>query len=114
MKNLDRIFLNGNNISEITDLDKLTNLQWLELNKTQINEIKGLSSLENLETLYLDTSKIKELKGLERLDKLKKLKLLFLGLNPINEEEKHFAKDVMGEESMKDLINSYREWLKTY
>jgi hypothetical protein len=43
------------------------------------------------------------------LDHLEKLKLLFLGFNPI---EGGFAKDVMGIEHVKNLISSYNQWKK--
>jgi len=69
-----------------------------------------LDTLTKLETLYLEWNQITEIKGLERLDNLR---LLFLGLNPIEGGgENEFAQDTMGEDNIKKFLRSYDEWKK--
>jgi len=91
-------------------LEKLTKLTVLYLNSNNITEIKNLESLVNLETLYLDTNQLNSLKNFESLEKLEKLYVLFLGMNPIEGEEKQFAKDNIEREQVRKLLRSYREW----
>jgi len=88
----------------------LTNLTVLYLNSNNLSEIKNLESLVNLETLYLDTNKLSSLQNLESLEKLEKLSVLFLGMNPIEGEEKQFAQDNIEAERVKQLLKSYKEW----
>ena len=90
----------------------MTKLTVLYLNNNKLTDIKNLESLVNLETLYLDTNQLKSLKNFESLEKLEKLYVLFLGMNPIEGEEKQFAKDNIEREDVKNLLQSYREWKK--
>lgn len=89
-------------------MDTLINLENLYLDANEITEIKCLDKLLNLEGLYLDTKKITEIEtsGLEKLDKLK---LLYLGLNPLGWEAKKFGLDFMGVEHVKQLLIDYKE-----
>ncbi|MCK5159087.1 MAG: leucine-rich repeat domain-containing protein, partial [Candidatus Heimdallarchaeota archaeon] len=93
-------------------LDALTNLTVLYLNNNNITEIKNLESLVNLETLYLDTNQLTSLENLESFEKLEKLYVLFLGMNPIEGEERQFAQDNIEKDRVKELLKSYKEWKK--
>ncbi|NVM18515.1 MAG: hypothetical protein HWN80_12435 [Candidatus Lokiarchaeota archaeon] len=55
---------------------------------------------------------INSLENLESLEKLEKLYVLFLGMNPIEGEDKQFAKDNIEREEVKKLLQSYRELMK--
>jgi len=70
-------------ITEIEDLNSLTNLRRLYLEGNQITEINGLENLEKLETLDLRFNQIEEIKGLGNLKKLKTLRLAGNKILPI-------------------------------
>ena len=91
-------------------LEALSKLSVLYLNNNNIKVIKNLESLINLETLYLDTNQLTNLNNLECLEKFEKLSVLFLGMNPIEGEEKQFMKDNIARESVRELLQSYRAW----
>ena len=62
-------------ISEIKDFDKLTDLIKLDLSNNNISNVKGLENLKNLESLNLSQNNLSEIKGLENLKNLKSLNL---------------------------------------
>ena len=72
---LELLFLSGNKIVEIKDLEKLTKLEHLYLNRNKIAEIKGLEKLTNLRRLDLSYNQITQIKGLENLERLGNLDL---------------------------------------
>jgi internalin A len=53
LTNLQSLDLSGNQISDISALSNLTNLQSLNLRANQISDISALASLTNLQSLYL-------------------------------------------------------------
>ncbi|MHA1375661.1 MAG: leucine-rich repeat domain-containing protein [Promethearchaeota archaeon] len=73
--------LNDNLITTIDDFTNLSELIDLQIGKSYrgngnyITKIKGLEKLTNLTTLYLDGNYIKEIEGLDSLQKLEKLNL---------------------------------------
>ncbi|MEP6553545.1 MAG: COR domain-containing protein [Ferruginibacter sp.] len=71
-----------NHIDEIINLAHLTKLQKLYLGNNSINEIKNLQNLQSLETLDLNNNEITEIKN---LDALQTLLILDLGYNKISE-----------------------------
>ena len=75
LTDLEELLLDNNQISEIKGLETLTNLKELSLDNNQISEIKGLESLTELEILSLSNNQISEIKGLETLTDLKELSL---------------------------------------
>ena len=77
LTNLQRLYLESNQISRIEGLDNLTNLQKLYLYSNQISRIEGLDNLTNLQTLWLDSNRISRIEG---LDNLTNLRWLFLQL----------------------------------
>ncbi len=62
-------------ISEIKNLETLTELQVLNLSNNQIDEIKGLDNLTKLKELNLYNNKVTEIKGLRNLINLRKINL---------------------------------------
>jgi len=83
LKNLEELFLTGNKVRKMENL-KLTSLKKLYLDRNLISEIGDLEGLSNLETLNLNQNNISELKGLETLKKLKNLYLSYNKVTSIN------------------------------
>jgi len=52
--NLTLLWLEGNQVSDISPLTPLNNLTWLYLNDNQISDVSPLLSLDKLKTLYLE------------------------------------------------------------
>ena len=69
------LYLNNNQISNISAVSGLTNLQTLLLYDNQISDISALSGLTNLQTLYLDNNQISDISALSNLTKLQTLYL---------------------------------------
>jgi len=80
LKNLRVLYLQRNQISDISPLKKLTNLEVLSLNGNQVVTISALSSLKKLQKLYLRENKIVSITPLAKLTKLNTLEL---GMNSI-------------------------------
>ena len=74
--------LQGNQISEINNLNQLTNLIELDLSGNQISEIKNLDALGNLTELNLFRNQIRNLDGLS-VGLLEKITYIDLSDNPI-------------------------------
>ena len=72
---LTRLYLNGNQISDVSMLSNLIKLTFLNLNGNQINDISVLSGLTNLEILWLNNSQISDISSLPNLTNLKSLLL---------------------------------------
>ena len=75
LTNLQTLDLSGNGISDISALKSLTNLQTLNLSSNNISDISALGNLTNLQTLNLsgnkiisDISALKSLTNLQTLD----------------------------------------------
>ena len=79
LKKVTLLFLNDNQLTDVTGLQKLTQLIWLELNNNQLTSVKGLGKLTQLTYLHLTGNQLTDVKGLEKLTKLKDLRL---GFNP--------------------------------
>lgn len=82
LTNLNYLHLDFNEISDISPLSQLTNLETLELNGNQIRDLSPLSSLTNLEALYLMRNQISDLTPLSDLTNLK---TLYLNINQISD-----------------------------
>jgi protein phosphatase 1 regulatory subunit 7 len=83
-KNLTRVCLRQNLITEITGLEELILLQDIDLYDNRIDNIKGLLTLKKLVKLDLSFNKIRKIEGLEGLAELKDL---FLVSNKIGKIE---------------------------
>ncbi|MCL2018497.1 MAG: leucine-rich repeat domain-containing protein [Oscillospiraceae bacterium] len=82
LTDLEVLILGSNQITEISSLRTLTNLTWLNLHDNQITQISPLGELTNLETLSLGNNQISDITVLGELVNLTEL---FLGNNPITD-----------------------------
>jgi internalin A len=73
LSELQRLFVSHNRISEISGLEQLSKLKELYLNFNEISAITGLESVTSLEKLYLSSNQIQSLRGLENLSALQQL-----------------------------------------
>ena len=73
LTDLEKLRIEGHNISDISQLRMLKELKMLDLQKNQIENIDVLAELENLEELNLSGNKIKDIRPLRNLKKLRKL-----------------------------------------
>ncbi|MHA1689003.1 MAG: leucine-rich repeat domain-containing protein, partial [Promethearchaeota archaeon] len=72
-KNLRVLWMGGNRIEKIENLEALTELRVLDINANQLTRIEGLESLEKLKKLILNLNKIEKIEGLENLRELEEL-----------------------------------------
>ena len=70
-----KLYLGDNQLTDVTGLEKLTQLKDLSLVGTQVTDVKGLEKLTKLERLELQDNQLTSVKGLENLTQLR-----FLGL----------------------------------
>ncbi|XP_029421237.1 leucine-rich repeat and coiled-coil domain-containing protein 1 isoform X3 [Nannospalax galili] len=82
---LHAINLHCNNISKITAIDHIWNLQHLDLSSNQISQIEGLNTLTKLCTLNLSCNLITKVEGLEALVNLTRLNLSYNNINDLSE-----------------------------
>ena len=77
LKNLETLFLgyNHNQITDLTPLNQLTKLRWLLLYRNQIDDLTPLVDLKSLESLHLDGNPIIDLTPLIQLNNLNALAL---------------------------------------
>lgn len=73
MSKLQSLYLNGNYIKKIDNLDSLARLEFLNLSNNHITVIENLGRLGNLRKLNLDKNFINKVQGLEFLGKLEEL-----------------------------------------
>ncbi|MFN0201225.1 MAG: COR domain-containing protein, partial [Bacteroidia bacterium] len=71
----ERLWLNQNQIQDISPLAKLDKLERLWLNQNQIQDISPLAKLDKLQYLSLDQNQIQDISPLAKLDKLQYLSL---------------------------------------
>ncbi|XP_072485470.1 leucine-rich repeat-containing protein 9 isoform X4 [Notamacropus eugenii] len=84
--------LDGQNLFEITNLEKLVNLRWASFSNNNLTKIEGLESCVNLEELTLDGNCISKLEGISKLTKLTRFSInnnLLTGL------EKHIFENML-------------------
>ncbi|KAB0357143.1 hypothetical protein FD754_001299 [Muntiacus muntjak] len=81
---LHAINLHCNNISKITSIDHIWNLQHLDLSSNQISQIEGLNTLTKLCTLNLSCNLITRIEGLEALTNLTRLNLSYNHINDLS------------------------------
>ena len=74
--NLQELYLNDNNIENITPLAKLINLNILDLSSNKIENITPLAKLEQLRLLDLSSNKIENITSLTNLKQLTGLSLI--------------------------------------
>lgn len=81
LQRLRRLSLNKNNVSDVSGLSRLTTLQWLRLNDNRISTVAPLETLVNLKTLELSNNRFTDARPLGALAGLAHLRL---DGNPIN------------------------------
>lgn len=81
LTNLESLTLDGNNISDISPLAGLTNLEYLFLQNNKISDISPLAGLTNLTYLNLNRNNISDISPLEGLTNLT---VLYLSGNKIS------------------------------
>ncbi|XP_053459141.1 leucine-rich repeat-containing protein 9 isoform X4 [Nycticebus coucang] len=67
--------LDGQNLFEITNLEKLENLKWASFSNNNLTKMEGLESCVNLEELTLDGNCISKIEGISKLTKLTRLSI---------------------------------------
>lgn len=82
MKNIEKIYLNGLNIQDLSGLEYATNLTFLDLGNNNLSDISLLSNLTNLTELYLNYNDIEDISPLNNLTCLK---ILYLSNNKISD-----------------------------
>lgn len=82
LETISRLFLPGNQISDITVFSLITNIQYLNLEGNEIFDITPLKELKNLNHLELQFNQITDITPLKDLHSLKYLNLSY---NPIND-----------------------------
>ncbi len=84
--------INSQNISDISIISKIKELQYLSLSSNNISSLNPLSNCENLRELNLCNNKIFSFEELYFLKNLKKLTTLYLNGNPICDDNNYFDK----------------------
>lgn len=80
IKNLN---LWGNDLEDVSIVTQMPALEVLSLSVNHITTLKQIQHCHNLRELYLRNNKITSLKEVEYLSNLSKLRILWLGENPI-------------------------------
>ena len=86
LTNLETLWLWGNNITDISALSGLTNLEWLDLDENNISDISALSGLTNLEGLSLDKNNISDISALVSNAGISSGDTVYLTNNPLSPE----------------------------
>ena len=72
---LNAIYIDEENISDISPLGELTNLERISLSNNSITDISALSGLNNLDTVFLGQNDITDISVLENCTELRQLRL---------------------------------------
>jgi hypothetical protein len=75
LKNLELLELENTQVSDLSPLAELKNLELLELDNTQVSDLSPLAELKNLELLWLHNTQVSDVSPLAELKSLKKLYL---------------------------------------
>jgi len=73
LEKVTRLPLYDSELTDVTALKELTQLQALHLNGNQLTDVKELENLTQLKKLSLDENQLTRVKGLEKLTQLKEL-----------------------------------------
>ena len=98
---LEELWLGKNKITEIKNLDSLSNLKILSIQSNRIRSISGLSNLPQLEELYISHNALSTLSGLENS---KALRVLDISNNAIAKLE-----GIAHLEELEELWASYNQ-----
>ena len=83
-RNLEKVTIVSNNISDISPLKKLSKLSYINLNNNNISDITTISKLDNLRYLSLSGNPIKGFAPLTALKQLEKLELNYVKVGNID------------------------------
>lgn len=72
---LTKISASGNQISNLTPISNLTNLQNINFGNNQIQNIEPITKLTNLKYLYLDNNQISDINEIQNLSRLRELSI---------------------------------------
>ena len=102
--------INSQNISDISIISKIKELQYLSLSFNNISSLNPLSKCENLRELNLCNNKISSFEELYFLKNLKKLTILYLNGNPICDDNNYFneVRKILPNLNYLDNIELYR------
>lgn len=75
LNNLGYLYMDNNQVSDLTPLSGLTKLETLQLNNNQISNLGSLSGLTNLKYLVMDNNQVSDLTPLSDLTNLEMLQL---------------------------------------
>jgi len=75
MADLDSLWAEGKNVSDLSGLEHATNLSWLQLNANRITNVSPLAGLLNLQYLWLADNHIEDISPLAGLKNLRGLEL---------------------------------------
>ena len=88
LTNLERLDLGDNSISDVSALASalsgLTSLEWLDLSSNSISDVSALSGLTSLETLWLGSNSISDITPLSGLTSLKTLWFSFNSISDVS------------------------------
>ena len=73
---LRKLYLWGNQLTDVKGLEKLTKLEMLSLSKNQLTSVRGLEKITQLRALALNGNQLTDVKGLENLTQLTELVLI--------------------------------------
>lgn len=73
--NLNRLNLHGTPVSDLSPLTPLINLKELDLGNTEVRDLTPLKKLQNLEVVRLGNTEVTDITPLKALERLKELKL---------------------------------------
>ena len=104
-KNLKKLKLNENEISDITPLKDLTKLEYLEIQRNRIVDIKPLEKLTNLKFLKLYNNLIEDIAPLSNLTNLTGLDLHYNVTVGGDESHKIISKGITDITPLKNLKN---------
>ncbi|KAI8930289.1 hypothetical protein BC831DRAFT_440006 [Entophlyctis helioformis] len=93
---IQRLYLGGNEVASLTNLDTIPTLQLLHLRANKIESLDGLSSkLTSLTYLNLRSNKVATLAEVDKLKVLPALRILILAENPVDQVENYRLEVVM-------------------
>lgn len=104
-KNLKKLKLNENEISDISPLKELTKLEYLEIQRNRIVDIKPLEKLTNLTFLKLYNNLIEDITPLSNLTNLTGLDLHYNVTVEGDESHKKISKGITDISALKNLKN---------
>lgn len=104
-KNLEKLKLNENEISDISPLKDLTKLKYLEIQRNRIVDLKPLENLKNLEFLKLYNNLIEDITPLSNLTNLTGLDLHYNVTVEGDESHKKISKGITDISALKNLKN---------